>query len=255
MSGFEHKALKKRRDCSNLLLPLVSLVVKPSSMSETHGPIRSYGRIKARPIKPRQADLLETLLPRIALPEGPLDPRALKPGASETWLEIGFGGGEHLAEQAARRPDVLFLAAEPFLNGVASALRHIDARSLENIRVHAGDARDLLTALPGASVDRVFILFPDPWPKTRHHKRRLIQGDTVADLARVLKPGGRLRFATDWKDYAAWTLERVLKSGMFNWRAERADDWRLAPADHVTTRYEVKRLGDCAPLFLEFSRI
>ena len=221
-------------------------------MSETHGPIRSYGRIKSRPIKPRQAGLLDTLLPQIAIPTEPFDPRALKPDAAEAWLEIGFGGGEHLAEQAARRPDVLFLAAEPFLNGVASALRHIDERGLENVRIHAGDARELLTALPDASLDRAFILFPDPWPKARHHKRRLIQDEVVADLARALKPGGTLRFATDWKDYAAWTLERMLRSGQFSWIAERADDWRTAPADHVTTRYELKRLGDCAPVFLDF---
>ena len=223
-------------------------------MSETARPIRSYGRTKSRPIKPRQAGLLDTLLPTIAVPEGPFDPRALKPDASEVWLEIGFGGGEHLAEQAARRPDVLFLAAEPFLNGVASALRHIDEKALENVRIHPDDARELLTALPDAAVDRIFILFPDPWPKARHHKRRLIQDEVVAELARVLKRGGRLRFATDWKDYAAWALERMLRSGRFDWTAERADDWRLAPTDHVTTRYELKRLGDCAPLFLDFVR-
>jgi len=235
-------------------VPLVSLVVKPSAVSETARPIRSYGRTKSRPIKPRQAGLLDTLLPTIAVPEGPFDPRALKPDASEVWLEIGFGGGEHLAEQAARRPDVLFLAAEPFLNGVASALRHIDEKALENVRIHPDDARELLTALPDAAVDRIFILFPDPWPKARHHKRRLIQDEVVAELARVLKRGGRLRFATDWKDYAAWALERMLRSGRFDWTAERADDWRLAPTDHVTTRYELKRLGDCAPLFLDFVR-
>jgi len=223
-------------------------------VSETARPIRSYGRTKSRPIKPRQAGLLDTLLPTIAVPEGPFDPRALKPDASEVWLEIGFGGGEHLAEQAARRPDVLFLAAEPFLNGVASALRHIDEKALENVRIHPDDARELLTALPDAAVDRIFILFPDPWPKARHHKRRLIQDEVVAELARVLKRGGRLRFATDWKDYAAWALERMLRSGRFDWTAERADDWRLAPTDHVTTRYELKRLGDCAPLFLDFVR-
>ena len=226
-----------------------------SEDSPAHGPIRSYGRIKSRPIKPRQAGLLDTLLPRIAAPAGAFDPRALKPDASEVWLEIGFGGGEHLAEQAARRPDVLFLAAEPFLNGVASALRHIDERSLDNVRIHAGDARELLNALPDVCLDRVFILFPDPWPKARHHKRRLIQSDLVLDLARVLRPGGALRFATDWKDYAAWTLERLLRSGQFGWAAERADDWRLAPADHVTTRYEVKGLGDCRPVFLDFARL
>jgi tRNA (guanine-N7-)-methyltransferase len=223
-------------------------------MSEAVRPIRSYGRIKSRPIKPRQAGLLDTLLPRIAIPDGPVDPRRLKPDATETWLEIGFGGGEHLAAQAARRPDVLFLAAEPFLNGVASALRHIDEAGLSNVRIHAGDARDLLAHLPDASLARVFILFPDPWPKARHHKRRLIQDETIADLARVLKPGGALRFATDWKDYAAWILERMLRSGLFDWTAERADDWRRPPADHVSTRYEAKALGDCAPIFLDFRR-
>ena len=219
-----------------------------------HVPIRSYGRIKSRPIKPRQAGLLDTLLPKIAIPDGPVDPASLMAGAAEVWLEIGFGGGEHLAGQAARQPDVLFLAAEPFLNGVASALRHIDEAALQNVRLRAGDARELLDALPGASLDRVFILFPDPWPKARHHKRRLIQTDVVAALASVLKPGGRLRFATDWKDYAGWTLERITASNAFDWTAETAADWRIPPSDHLTTRYETKRLGDCAPVFLDFVR-
>jgi tRNA (guanine-N7-)-methyltransferase len=223
-------------------------------MSNAARPIRSYGRTKSRPIKPRQAGLLDTLLPRLSLPEGPISPERLMPGAIEVWLEIGFGGGEHLAEQAARRPDVLFLAAEPFLNGVASALRHIDERGLANVRIHAGDVRDLLGALPDAGLDRIFILFPDPWPKARHHKRRLIQDDVLTHLARALKPGGALRFATDWRDYAAWTLERTTRSGLFDWTAERAADWRDPPTDHVTTRYETKRLGDCAPVFLEFVR-
>jgi tRNA (guanine-N7-)-methyltransferase len=225
-----------------------------SAPANPHGPIRSFGRVKARPIKPRQAGLLETLLPKIAVPDGPFDPAALQPGTAEVWLEIGFGGGEHLAAQARKRPDVLFLGAEPFLNGVASALRHIDEAGLANVRLHAGDARDLLDRLPDASLDLIFILFPDPWPKTRHHKRRLIRAETVAALARVLKPGGRLRFTTDWKAYAAWSLERFLRSGAFAWAAERADDWRQPPADHVSTRYEAKRLGDCTPVFLDFIR-
>jgi tRNA (guanine-N7-)-methyltransferase len=223
-------------------------------VQQPHGPIRSYGRIKSRPIKPRQAGLVETLLPRLAIPEGPLDPRALKPDATAVWLEIGFGGGEHMAAQAARRPDVLILGAEPFLNGVASALRHLDEGGIENVRISTGDARDILTALPDAALDRVFILFPDPWPKARHHKRRLIQDEVVVELARVLKPGGRLRFATDWADYASWALERLSRAPGFVWLAETAADWRTAPADHVTTRYETKKLGDCAPVFLEFER-
>jgi tRNA (guanine-N7-)-methyltransferase len=220
---------------------------------QPHGPLRSFGRIKARPIKSRQASLLQTLLPTIALDlSQPIDPVALKPDATEVWLEIGFGGGEHLAAQAERRPDVLALGAEPFLNGVASALRHIEAASLTNVRLHAGDARDLLAALPDASLDRVFILFPDPWPKLRHHKRRLIQPDLVAELVRVLKPYGRLRFATDWANYADWTLERLLRAPELVWTAQKADDWRLAPADHAPTRYEAKKLGDIAPVYLEF---
>ena len=215
---------------------------------QPHGPLRSFGRIKSRPIKPKQAALLDTLLPKIAF-----DPA--KPLAGETWLEIGFGGGEHLAEQATRHPDVRIIGAEPFLNGVASALRHIDERSLANVRIHQGDAREVLAALPDASLARIFILFPDPWPKARHHKRRLVQSDTVAELARVLTPGGRLRFATDWADYANRALETFLREPCLRWTAERAEDWRVAPADHVTTRYEEKRLGDCVPVFLDFERV
>ena len=222
---------------------------------EEHPPLRSYGRIKARPIKPRQAVLMDTLLPRIRCPDAPFAPADLKPGAAEVWLEIGFGGGEHMAAQAQRRPDVLILGAEPFLNGVASALRHIDEMGLDNVRLHDGDVRALIGRLPDASLTRVFILFPDPWPKARHHKRRLIQPELLADLARVLKPGGRLRFASDWADYVDWTLERVLACSLFRWTAERADDFRRPPEDHITTRYEEKRLGDCVPVFLDFERV
>jgi len=217
-------------------------------------PLRSFGRIKSRPIKPRQAALMETLLPQIRAPQQPFDPRSLIPDASEVWLEIGFGGGEHMAGQADRCRDVLILGAEPFQNGVASALRHIEERGLTNVRLQDGDVRELLARLPDAALDRAFILFPDPWPKVRHHKRRLITTETLAELVRVLKPGAMLRFATDWADYADWTLERVLGCGRFAWNVERADDWRVPPADHLTTRYEEKRLGDCAPVFFDFRR-
>ena len=219
-----------------------------------HPPLRSYGRLKSRPIKPRQAALVDARLPGLRVPVGPVAPDMLMPGARATWLEIGFGGGEHMAGQAARAPDVLILGAEPFQNGVASAVRHIEEQALGNVRLHDGDVRDLITWLPDASLARVFILFPDPWPKVRHHKRRLIQADTVAELARVLASGGRLRFASDWADYIDGALERFEANPAFTWTAAGPDDWRKPPADHITTRYEEKRLGDCAPAFLDFVR-
>ena len=223
-------------------------------MSEDHPLLRSYGRIKSRPIKPRQAALMETLLPTLRPPVGGFDPRALMPDAAEAWLEIGFGGGEHMAAQGGLHPEVLIVGAEPFQNGVASAVRHIEEQALGNVRLHDGDVRDLITWLPDACLAQVFILFPDPWPKARHHKRRLIQADTVAELARVLASGGRLRFASDWADYIDGALERFEANPAFTWTAAGPDDWRKPPADHITTRYEEKRLGDCAPVFLDFVR-
>jgi len=223
----------------------------------TWGPLRSFGRIKSRTLKPRQAALFDSLLPSIAVPDpaaGPIDPQVLMPGCDEVWLEIGFGGGEHLAEQAARHPGTLMIGCEPFLNGVGSALRHIDERGLKNVRLHADDARAVMAALPDGSLDRIMILFPDPWPKARHNKRRFIQPETAAEITRLLKPGGRLRFVTDWKAYADWALEILNRTVGLSWAAEQADDWRAAPADHVITRYEEKRLGDTAPIFLEFVR-
>ena len=224
-------------------------------MDTAHPPLRTFGRIRSRAIKPRQAALMTTLLPSVSVPDGAFDPRTLAPQASDVWLEVGFGGGEHMAAQAARRPDVLVLGAEPFLNGVASALRHIAAGALANVRLWPGDARDLMAALPDGSLGRLFILFPDPWPKARHVKRRLIQPAFVGEAGRLMKPGARLRFATDWADYADQALAVIDRSPDFRWLAERADDWRRPPADHVATRYEEKRLGDCAPIWLEFERI
>jgi tRNA (guanine-N7-)-methyltransferase len=219
-------------------------------------PLRTYGRIKGRTLRAGRASLLDETLPqlKLALDQAPLDAAAIMPGAREVWVELGFGGGEHLAAQAEAHPDVLLLGAEPFVNGVASLLRHVEDQGLTNVRIHPGDGRDLLAALPDACIDKVFILFPDPWPKARHHKRRLINAETIAELARIMRPGARLRFATDWADYVDWTLERFTASPAFAWTAQKADDWRLAPADHVRTRYEEKRLGDCAPVFLEFLR-
>lgn len=218
-------------------------------MTSPHPPLRSYGRIKSRTLKPAQAQLIETLLPRLAL-----DLASPGTGPGPNVLEIGFGGGEHLAAQARAHPDWRFIGVEPFLNGVGSCLRHIEAAGVDNVRLHMGDARDVVAALPAASMDRVDILFPDPWPKARHHKRRLIQHEFVAALARIVKPGGEVRFATDWADYAAWALERFTHSPAFAWTAECAADWRAPWPEHVVTRYEEKRLGDCAPVWLRFRR-
>ncbi len=219
--------------------------------------LRLYGRSGGRPLSPRRADLAETLLPKIAIPEttgkGTQDPSSLFPEPKRAiWLEIGFGGGEHLVGQAAKHPDIGMLAAEPFMEGVGKTLSVIDEDSLANIRLWRGDARVLVDQLTPLSLDRVFILFPDPWPKARHRKRRIVQPRFLNELSRVMKPGAELRFATDVADYADRALADVLRDGRFTWKAERADDWRIPPADHVTTRYQTKRLGDCPPVFYDF---
>jgi len=240
---------------------------------DEHRPLRTYGRIKARTLKPRQAGLMETLLPHLAVPEeGAIDLDALfapdmeasnplavaaAPDAAKDEglvLEIGFGGGEHLVAQASAHPRLRYIGVEPFLNGVASCLRHVEEANVANVRIHNGDARDVIARLPDASLDLCYILFPDPWPKARHHKRRLVQPDFLGELARVLKPGAELRFATDWANYASWALEHVTRDTRFEWLAERAEDWRMPWPEHVTTRYEAKKLGDCAPIWLRFRR-
>jgi tRNA (guanine-N7-)-methyltransferase len=219
-------------------------------------PLRSYGRILGRALSPRQNSLIEQLLPRLAIPlGGPIEPSALFTTPKRAyWLEVGFGGAEHVLEQAKRHPDVGFLACEPFMEGVAKALTGIDALGLSNVRLLQGDARDLLQCLPASSLQRAFILFPDPWPKARHHKRRLINPSFLDSLARVLVPGASVRFATDWQDYADQALVTFLAHPAFSWTAQRADDWRIAPQDHVTTRYQEKKLGDINPLFFDFTR-
>jgi len=217
--------------------------------------MRSFGRVKGRPLKPTQARLLADLAPRIAVdPTAAIRPAELFGGERPVALEIGFGGGEHLVAQALLRPDWGFIGVDPFLNGFSSCLRHVDAGGAANVRLHQGDARDVVAALPSGALERVWILFPDPWPKLRHHKRRLIQPAFVSELSRTLRPGGDVRFATDWRNYADWTLRAFLAAPDFEWAAETAADWRRPFAEHVETRYEAKRLGDCAPIFLRFVR-
>ncbi|MEM7328631.1 MAG: tRNA (guanosine(46)-N7)-methyltransferase TrmB [Pseudomonadota bacterium] len=217
--------------------------------------LRTFGGRNGRKLSARQQGLIDGLLPKlhIALPEnGMLDPQSIFENSSEIWLEIGFGGGEHVSGQAVRNPTIGLLASEVFSEGVAKLLGQIDDEGLSNIRLWPRDGRDLVSALADDSLDRIFILFPDPWPKTRHHKRRLIQAEFLDELARVLKPGGRLRFATDVRSYADEALERFLAHDEFKWMATSADDWRQVPADHIKTRYQEKNLGDIAPVYYDF---
>lgn len=203
--------------------------------------------------------LLDRVLPAIEFvlePGQTLDPMSLFPDAPAALrLEIGFGGGEHLAGQAAAHPGIGFLGVEPFLNGVAKLLGAVEDRGLRNVRVLRDDARLLLAALPDASLDRADVLFPDPWPKLRHHKRRIVNRATLAQLARILRPGGELRLATDDPDYARWMLAAALAEPRFAWTAAGAADWREPPSDWVPTRYEAKaRRAGRRPVFLGLRR-
>lgn len=187
---------------------------------------------------------------------GPIAPAGLfaRP-VDDLWVEVGFGAGEHLAAQAAAHREVGFIGAEPFVNGVARLLADVDAAKLDNLRIVTDDARLLLRRLPDASVGRLFVLFPDPWRKTRHHKRRIVGPATLPDLARIMADGAELRLATDHPGYLAWMLEHVRADGRFEWLARRPADWRARPPDWPATRYEEKagRAGrNCA--FLRFRR-
>ena len=173
----------------------------------------------------------------------------------ETWLEIGFGAGEHLIAQAQAHPDIGFIGCEPFMNGVARLMSDIDARDVRNVRVHADDARDLLDGLPAASITRCFILFPDPWPKSRHNNRRIVSPENLDSLARVLSDGAELRLASDHMEYIRWMLFHILRHGAFEWACRGPADWRSRPADASPTRYEEKALarGDSC-VYLRFKR-
>jgi tRNA (guanine-N7-)-methyltransferase len=171
------------------------------------------------------------------------------------WLEIGFGGGEHLAAQARAHPDIGFIGCEPFVNGIAKLLAVIDREGLANIRVWDADATRLIAMLPPGSIARASLLYPDPWPKRRHRKRRFISDESLETLARVMAPGAHLRFATDIDDYAGWALARVQRSGAFAWTAERPDDWRQPWPDWPGTRYEAKAIKEGRrPAYLTFER-
>ena len=202
---------------------------------------RLYGRSRGKPLRAGQERLLAEALPRFEIaPEALWRGDAFGVEPPEIWLEVGFGAGEHLIAQAKAHPEIGFIGCEPFLNGVAAALAGVERERLANVRLRRGDAEALLEAAPGAYFARVFVLYPDPWPKRRHHKRRLVSAAVVHTLARTMRPGAELRFATDVDDYSGWTLRRFLASGDFRWRAARAGDWRAPWPDWRPTRYEAK---------------
>jgi tRNA (guanine-N7-)-methyltransferase len=212
-----------------------------------------YGRRKGPKLSARQAGLRQTLLGELAYEPG-REPFSQFPNTvRELWLEVGFGAGEHLVWQAGARPDVGLIGAEPYEMGVAKTLTKLDESPLNTVRLYEGDGREIIESLPDASLGRFFLLFPDPWPKTRHHKRRFLQMEMLDQLARVLKPGAELRFATDDKSYLPYALERLMAHLDFDWLAEGPADWKARPADWPPTRYETKAIKG-PPAFLRFLR-
>lgn len=208
--------------------------------------LRSFGRRHGRKLSPRQEALLADLLPRVRVDlTSPLPSVSARSGLTRPlWLEIGFGGSEHLIWQAEQNPGVHIIGCEPFEEGVVKALGAIEAKALTNVLLHADDARAVLRWLPAASIDRCFVLFPDPWPKKRHAKRRLITPTTLGLLARVMKPGAELRIGTDIGDYARTVLLAMQSTPQFQWQAACARDWRIRPDDWPETRYEAKAVRE-----------
>jgi tRNA (guanine-N7-)-methyltransferase len=227
--------------------------------SEPHHARAFFGRRKGHKLRKRQAGLIETLLPRLAVDlvsAAPTELAALfAASVRDVQLEIGFGGGENLIAQAQAQPRTGFIGVEPFVNGMAKALAAIDDLSLQNIRLHFDDAASLMAWLPDASLARIELIHPDPWPKRRHWKRRFVQDAAIAQFARILRRGGELRFVTDVADYASWTLQRFIRSADFAWTARCADDWRKAWPDFAPTRYHAKATREeRPPCFLIFRR-
>lgn len=216
---------------------------------DAHRELRSFGRRRGRKLSPRQQALVDDRLPHLAVDLSAPAPAALTQLFSapvrEVWLEIGFGGGEHLLWQARASPDVGLVGCEPFLDGIVKVLTGIEeaAGGLGNVHLHADDARPLLRWLPTASIARAFILFPDPWPKARHQKRRLVSEATLRELARVMPSGAELRLGTDIAHYARTMLIAIAREGSFAWTARGPADWRERPGDWPQTRYEAKALA------------
>ena len=217
--------------------------------------IYSFSRRRGKALTPTAKRLVRELLPTLEIDLETLDVKSLFPNASSIRMEIGFGAGEHLAAQARHNPTVGYIGCEPFINGGAKLLQVVEEENLQNIRLFTDDARLLCAQLPDGCLERIDILFPDPWRKPRHYKRRLISPETLALLARLQPKEAELRLATDHLDYSAWMLERLLQSPHYDWQAECADDWRLPPSDWEQTRYQRKTSAEGRePVFLSAKR-
>lgn len=232
----------------------------PDDGASTHARGSFFGRRKGHKLRNHQADLIDNLLPRLALDIGsgaaPADLTELFKGEiTGVRIEIGFGGGEHLIAEAQAFPHIGFIGCEPYVNGMAKILTQIEALNIRNIRLHAGDAAELLAWAPPQSMARIDLIHPDPWPKRRHWKRRFVQDATIAAMARIIKPGCEFRFVSDIDDYCAWTLAHLLRSPDFLWTAERAIDWRQPWDGYTMTRYgrKAEREGRVAT-YLRFRR-
>lgn len=201
---------------------------------------RLYGRKQTRPPKGERKEAIDSLLPKLQIQPSSIPLPSSSRKEDEIWLEIGFGNGEHLKGLMERHPDRFYIGAEPFINGMSAFLKSIKDMPHDNIRVWMDDAIVLVDAMPGAYLEGIYVLNPDPWPKRRHHKRRIISQENLSRFARVLKPGGALVMATDVPDLAEWMVTQASLHPAFEWTAERADDWRVMPQDWIKTRYEEK---------------
>ncbi|MZR29593.1 tRNA (guanine(46)-N(7))-methyltransferase TrmB [Sneathiella litorea] len=218
-----------------------------------------YGRRRGKPLRKGQKRLIESVLPKLAIPLNTdrLDLPSLFPEDCRSfWLEIGFGSGEHLAWQANANPEVGIIGCEPYINGVATLLGKLEEDGGQNVRLHNEAAEMLIEKLPESSIDRVFILFPDPWPKSGHNKRRFVSRSNIEALAQIMKSGAELRIGTDHTDYGTWILWHMLQSDKFAWIAESSEDWRERGADWPSTRYEMKAVEKgLRPVYYRFRRL
>jgi len=219
--------------------------------------IPSFGRRGGRVIRKSRRCALEEVLPGISVQSSEFRVQEFKKenNYQEIWLEIGFGSGEHLAARAEVNPDIGFIGCEVYQHGVATLARQVQEKNLKNVRVFTEDARLLLETLPENSIDHIFILFPDPWPKKKHHKRRIINQAMLTELVRILRKGGALNLATDHMGYACWMLVHLNEHSGFEFTAENATDWQNPPEGHILTRYQQKQKAGTAPVFLNLNKM